>query len=244
MSSESFERLGARRGIWDVSMDCDDPIPVTLHSRATGQFKNWTKDGVKRVPGIELTLLTACRRCPVCLLKKSRLWAYRALTEIDKSERTWFGTLTTNPETDVWIDANAGTRKRDFWLQPEGKKFDQRAQVMGIEVTKFLKRIRKNCGVPFRYLLVTEEHNSRETGSLKRSRPHCHLLIHEFPGRPLRKTILETSWNHGYSQWRLTTGERRVAWYVSKYISKAMNARVRASLGYGGMSDEDCAFMS
>lgn len=233
LHSDSFTRHGLRRGTWDVSRDCEKPVPVTLHSRATGLIRNLTRNGVKPVPGIELTLLTPCRRCRVCLGKKARLWRYRALTEIESAERTWFGTLTCNPDAHYWIDSVCSTRKRDFWSLPHEKKFAEQATVLGAEVTKYLKRIRKNSGNPFRYLLVTEIHNSRETSDDMRGRPHQHLLLHEFPGLPIRKSVLDSAWHHGFSQWRLTR-DQEAAWYVSKYISKSTDARVRASLNYGG----------
>lgn len=230
--SESFERHGSRRGTWDVSRDCENPVPVSLASRATGEFRNVTKFGVKSVPGIELNLLTPCRRCRVCLAKKARLWTWRAMNELECAERTWFGTLTTSPDTDVWIDHVCSTRKRDFWMLPQSKKFAEQALVLGTEVTKYLKRIRKNSGCQFRYLLVTETHDSRKTSPEKQGRPHMHILLHEFAGQPIPKRILDANWHHGHCQFRLTAGSK-VAWYVSKYITKASDARVRASLGYG-----------
>lgn len=230
--SESFERHGSRRGTWDVSRDCERPVPVSLASRATGEFRNVTKFGVKPVPGIELNLLTPCRRCRVCLAKKARLWTWRALNELECAERTWFGTLTTSPETDFWIDSVCATRKRDFWMLSSDKKFAAQAQVLGIEATKWLKRVRKNSGCRFRYLLVTETHDSRKTAPEKKGRPHLHCLIHEFAGQPIPKRILDAAWHHGHTQFRLTAGSK-VAWYVSKYITKASDARVRASLDYG-----------
>jgi len=59
-----------------------------------------------------------------------------------------------------------------------------------------------------------------------------HILLHEFAGQPVLKKTLDQSWNHGFSQWRLTR-DLQAAWYVSKYISKAMDVRTRASIGYG-----------
>jgi len=230
LASEAFTRLGTRRGVWDVSRDCDRPVPVTLHSRATGSLRR-LKAG-KPIPGIELVMLTPCRRCLVCLRKKARLWRYRALSEIQVAPRTWFGTLNTRPDFDVWCDHVAATETRDFWSLPLEKKFAPRVKVMGREVTKYLKRVRKNSGVPIRYLLVSEQHNSENTSDWKRGRPHFHMLVHEYPNSPMRKHFLDDAWHHGFSQWRLTR-DQEAAWYVSKYITKSNDARVRASLDYG-----------
>lgn len=232
LSSESFERHGLRRGTWDVSLDCETPVPVQLYSRATGLVKNLSKHGVRAVPGIELNLLTPCRRCPVCLRRKARHWRERAIAEITQSNRTWFGTLTTRPDFDVWLDQLAASKTRNFWSADEVKKFEPRARVLGTEVTKYLKRVRKNSGCQFRYLLVTELHASANTAAEKFMRPHVHILLHEFAGQPIAKRLLDAAWGHGHCQWRLVA-DIRAAWYVSKYISKASSARVRASLDYG-----------
>ena len=213
-------------------MDCETPVPVQLFSRATGLMKNLRKDGVRTVPGIELNLLTPCRRCRVCLRRKANHWRGRAVTEIEQAERTWFGTLTTRPDVDVWLDQLASTRKRNFWTSDASKKFETQAQLLGIEVTKYLKRVRKNSGCQFRYLLVTELHASAKTDAIKYMRPHVHLLVHEFAGQPIAKRLLDGAWMHGFAQWRLVA-DIRAAWYVSKYISKASDARVRASIDYG-----------
>lgn len=231
MSSETFERLGSRRGVWDVSRDCETPVPVVMHSRATGSIRRALHGG--QVHGMELTLLTPCRRCQTCLRKKARLWRDRALAEIHASPRTWFGTLTLRPDVHVWIDRLAATRCANFWERTERQKFGARAEVVGIETTKFLKRVRKNAGAQYRYLLVVETHDGPETSEAYRMWPHMHMLVHEVPGEPqITKRVLERAWHHGFSQWRLTRDDE-AAWYVSKYLTKASEERTRASLGYG-----------
>lgn len=201
-----------------------------MHSRATGSVKRALSGAP--IHGISILMKTPCRRCGTCLRKKARLWRYRALAEIEAAPRTWFGTLTLSPETHVWVDHVCSTRKRDFWSLPSEKKFAERTSVMGIEVTKYLKRVRKNGGTPFRYLLVSETHDSGKTSDEYRGWPHCHLLVHEYPASPVRKHVLDDAWHHGFCQWRLTRNQE-AAWYVSKYISKAMDARTRASIEYG-----------
>ena len=99
-------------------------------------------------------------------------------------------------------------------------------------MTLYLKRLRKNSGHAFRYLLVTERHDSVKTAPELRNRPHLHMLLHEFANQPLRKSFLEQEWPYGFSSWRLTQGNA-AAFYVSKYISKAAEVRTRASLQYG-----------
>jgi hypothetical protein len=63
--------------------------------------------------------------------------------------------------------------------------------------------------------------------------PHYHALIHEYGDCLLRKKrMLEPQWTFGYSNHRLVN-EHGVTGYVTKYLSKASNARVRASRAYG-----------
>lgn len=231
-ADDGFERHGLRRGTWDVSRECENPVPVTMTSRATGLARNITRKGVKGVPMIELNLLTPCRKCPTCLRKHAALWRGRALTEIEASERTWFGTLTCSPESHFWLDTLCASQVWNFGNMPSGEKFKHQSKALGVEATKFLKRVRKESGHPFRYLLVTEIHNGERTSELIRGRPHLHMLLHEFPGAPLRKATLEKQWKLGFSSWRLTK-DKEAAFYVSKYISKAIDVRVRASIDYG-----------
>ena len=237
MESDSFVRYGLRRGTWDVSHDCDSPVSVTMWSRSTGSVSTALRGKVP--PVMEVTLLTACRRCRVCLRKKARLWSYRAQAEVEASQRTWFVTLTLSPDNHFWIDSVCATRERDFWLMPQAKKFSAQAQVIGIEVTKWLKRVRKNSGCQFRYLLVVETHNSHRTSEEMRGRPHLHVLVHEFDGQPIRKDTLQAAWRLGHSNCKLVTTGQSAAWYVSKYITKAQDFRNRESLGYGNQSYQD-----
>lgn len=243
VNSPEFTAIGPRRGVWDLSRDCDNPVPVTLFSRSTGLVRNLRliANGSRRPPSMmEIVLLTECRKCPVCLKRRSRMWAARAWHECQISERTWFGTLTCAPDWHVWCDSVCATKKANFVYQTEFQKFGARAQVLGVEVTKYLKKIRKNSGRRFRYLLVSEYHDSERTSDFMRFRPHLHLLVHEFAGQPLRKhDDLEANWTFGWSSWKLVKSSM-AAGYVTKYISKAADARVRASLRYGKLESETC----
>ena len=218
-------------------MDCEKPIPVTSWSRVTGRIDRLLYG--QSPPMAEITLLTACRRCPTCLKKKARLWSYRAQRECAVAERTWFCTLTTDPEIDFRIDMACAARIAGFARLPPQTKFQHQALEMGVEVTRFLKRVRKNSGHSYRYLLIVETHDSRDTADLKRGRPHMHMLLHEFPGQPVRKAVLETAWRWGFAQFKLVDSDKKAAWYVSKYITKANDCRTRASLEYGNQSYEE-----
>lgn len=171
-----------------------------------------------------------CRKCPECLAHRRRLWTARAVDEIWASNRTWFGTLTVRPEERLriaWTGERAmrqrGWSEEDLTARPPGQTFTHLCNLLGKEVTKWLKRVRKNAG-PLRYLLVFEAH--------KDGFPHCHILLHE-TATPVRKIDLERQWKHGFSHWRLVERDEKAAVYACKYLSKDAQARLRASQSYG-----------
>jgi len=229
MSTDSFTRHGSRMGTWDISGSCEDPVPVTHHSRASGLAKSLRK-GAKMPPGIELVMLTPCRQCPSCLKYIAWFWRGRAQTEIEAASRTWMITLTARPDVHVWIDHECSTRQRNFWGSPPAKIFAERSKVFGEEVTKYLKRLRKQSRAKLRYLLIAETHDGADTSDFMRGRPHFHMLLHEV-GMQVPKRLIQGQWQHGFSDVKLA--DHGASWYVSKYITKAKQARVRASLRYG-----------
>ena len=168
-----------------------------------------------------------CRKCEMCLRHRSRLWAARAIAELKCSRRTWFGTLTVRPQDRVRLAYETQlklSRGGTDWLTlSESEWFTELVGTLGLEVTKFWKRVRKNSGVPLRYLMVVEAH--------KDGFPHLHCLVHESDG-PVRKAVLDQAWKLGFTQFRLVHGEG-AAWYACKYLSKTALVRIRASEQYG-----------
>lgn len=177
-----------------------------------------------------LDVWTRCRKCAKCLAYRSWVWRNRATVECHSATRTWFATLTLSPANHVRYGFQAGLKvaKRrgdDFDALPESEQFALRNQEISKEITKWLKRVRKYSGAPFKYLLVTEAHKS--------GLPHYHLLIHEqCAERPLRHAMLSDQWRLGFSKFKLVD-DPKAATYVTKYLSKSAIARVRASLRYG-----------
>lgn len=89
--------------------------------------------------------------------------------------------------------------------------------------------------VPLKYLLVVEEHLG---GGAAHGLPHFHLLLHEGDAdRPIRKSVLEQKWSMGITHFRLIPspdeGGNKFANYVTKYLTKSILCRARASLRYG-----------
>lgn len=179
-----------------------------------------------------------CRQCENCLRKRAAHWRIRAFAEFRASEavgaRTWFGTLTLSPEMRMHVLhlARRGKYAVPNWeqgidfdeLDAEGQ-FRTKHAIISDEITRMVKRVRKNSKADLRILCVAEAHKDGE--------PHYHLLIHETrPELPVRQKVLTNAWRWGFSSWQLCR-DRRAASYVCKYISKSSLARVRASLRYG-----------
>jgi hypothetical protein len=180
------------------------------------------------------TIETPCRKCEPCLLTRSQLWAARARDEIAIAPRTWFGTLTLAPAQALQAKfaAEIELTKRGHCLDEVSKAdhFRAVAAVVSPEITRTLKRIRKNSEARIRYLLVCEAH---EGGGPHDGVPHWHILLHEHHGK-VTKRKLEASWRYGFSHFRLVDKQAtKTAWYVCKYLSKSALARVRASQSYG-----------
>jgi hypothetical protein len=147
--------------------------------------------------------------------------------------------------------------------------FQWRCQEFGGLLAKWIKRMRKGDAaheaVLIRYLMVGEAHNGARRDSLVEpsvvsGRPHFHGLIHEkragtlvLPGEEIRiwrsdlnrfatglcdGAFARLQWPYGFSRFELCDSPK-AALYLTKYLDKAADYRVRASLGYGdGWSEE------
>lgn len=178
---------------------------------------------------LTLRLTVACRKCAPCLRRRSKMWTARAVTEVQASARTWFGTLTYAPQQQSrFINLSRARLLRqgvDFDALPFGEQFTELCRHAGAEVTMYLKRVRKESGASFRYLCVAEHHKS--------GLPHYHLLVHERHEGDLKHAVLSKQWRRcGFEKWRLASTTAEAA-YLCKYLSKTSVARVRASASYG-----------
>lgn len=207
---------------WDIAGRCENPVRVSLSGRPYMDCST----NVGASSGIDMDV--RCRKCPSCLKARGALWLDRALRETDFSPRTWFGTLTLSPERHHWVVSTArqieALQGCDFDAFGHEEQFALRCAVIGREITRFLKRVRKDAEAGLRYLLVAESHKS--------GLPHMHCLIHEVSElEPIRKCVLQRQWQWGHSAFKLAKPE--AARYVCKYLVKSNVARVRASLHYG-----------
>ncbi|MDF2760237.1 MAG: hypothetical protein K0S99_2871 [Thermomicrobiales bacterium] len=155
-----------------------------------------------------------CRKCPRCLQFRQLRWRERALYECARANRTWAVTLTFSPVqlAGVLVSADGGQL-----VQVERRAYR--------DVQLYLKRLRKS-GAVFRYLAVFERGESS-------GRAHYHLLVHETGTHPVPKRVIEETWpSHVHARLvdKATTGS---ASYVTKYLTKNLAVRPRASGRYG-----------
>lgn len=225
--TEGGERLSQMRFRWNVHGPCLSPKTVMVFGRPSGRGKYIVVEPGSKHP-LEVELTTACRQCENCRKQRARIWAARAMSEIERSSRTWFGTLTLSPDEHFKalcrVRSLSDDRLSEFDSRSEGERFSLVVTEIGREVTRFLKRVRKNSGVRLRYCLVAERHKS--------GLPHFHVLLHE-RSQPVRHAVLSEAWKLGFTNFKLVTDGKKAAWYAAKYLSKDSLARVRASCRYG-----------
>jgi hypothetical protein len=204
-------------------------LPVTKwvrdHSRVLGRDRGYV---------MVVELLTRCRDCEPCLRARANLWRLRARAETAMSARTWFGTITLGPDAHHRFLEQARLKEAGQWTDFDAlgtrEQWRLRCEAISGELTKYLKRVRKNSGAPLRYLLVAEAHKS--------GLPHWHILVHECDyTKPVRYAELRKQWPYGFTKFNLVTDPRQ-ATYLCKYISKDALVRVRASIRYGEGSPE------
>lgn len=238
-----------------LSGQCLNPQTLELRGEATRDHPD-PRERLRRYATMEVR----CRRCEPCLQHRSMLWAARACHELDTASRTWFGTLTINPEHRARLGFEATARLRrasqswvpDFMALKPAERFAALHREVNDELTRWLKRVRKNSAAKFRYIIVVEAHNCRCEACLENNPgwhpkcgwkyeqieghvgfPHYHLLLHEQSDEVLHK-VMTDAWRLGFSKLRLVdeTGNHP-AFYVAKYLAKSALARVRASRFYG-----------
>lgn len=193
------------------------------------RFSTMVCDDASSKPNF-LAMEVACRKCDNCLRRRAAMWRYRAVAEWRAASRTWMATLTLSPASVARLLARcqvtASRGGTTFEALPDEEQFLALANEGYRHVQLWLKRLRKNTGVPVRYLAITEAHKS--------GLPHFHVLLHEMDKeKPLRYKTLSGSWMLGRIQnYKLVTDSAGAS-YVTKYLFKSASARVRSSGRYG-----------
>lgn len=222
------KRLSQTVWEWDTAGRCERPVVRELEARP---IDRWGGKMVYVARGtahpLVLRMHVPCRRCRPCQRKRMRTWAERGVIEVRQAQRTWFCTFTFRPEA-LYALMGKGLLRREARAIPlseatETTELQAQFEECAREITLYLKRVRKNSGARIRYLLVAERHKS--------GLPHFHALVHEVAGT-VKYEHLRRAWPHGFGEWKLLRDEG-AAYYVTKYLGKAQEARVRASLRYG-----------
>jgi len=233
--------------------DCARPITHEIRGRESdllSRLRTYARDDVDYVDGygwlgrpstMAITdtayVQVRCRRCEQCLAYRRRLWTARAIAETRMSMRTWFVTLTFAPQWRWQAEALAAKlcrerRAESFTALSADEQFRAIERQTSAEVTRWLKRVRKNSSASLRYLLVSEAHSD--------GFPHYHLLVHQTDDMAVTKRQLQLAWRTGFSNCKLISNwDAKATGYVCKYLSKTASTRVRASQKYGAAKASD-----
>lgn len=216
---------------------CDKPVVIDRRIDSREAVSLATVGGVRvrdEVSAMEVSMNVPCRKCEKCLQFRQMQWRERAIVEIGRAKRTWWITLTIDPQMLANISMEArGTSTIDFeaaaysrvqrYFKRLRKKFRKKAD-------RILDSEGKVVGhnyAQFRYLAVFEL--GKKTG-----RPHYHLLLHETGTRPCLKAHIESQWRSNVHARLVGSGEAlRRASYVTKYATKSFEISPRASVRYG-----------
>lgn len=185
---------------------CDDPPTVVRTIRAAGHNR-----------GMEVSMLAPCRKCSKCLQYRQLMWRDRAIAEIHQAPRSWWVTLTFDPPhlAGIMAEASQSRFKGDKALDHAAYRHLQR----------YLKRLRKASRRKFRYCAVFEKGE-------KNGRAHYHLFIHEVDG-PIGSRSIDGCWRSIVHCRLVREGSNGLASYVTKYATKSLDIRIRASVRYG-----------
>lgn len=176
---------------------------------------------------LSLTMRVPCRACEQCLKRRAWEWKRRARLEVQWAPRTWFTTLTFHPDFHA-LAAESFRFNPESRLSEQDQLFRHRVKMTTSVSQKFLKRLRKNSGAKLRYLLIVEKHKS--------GLPHLHGLIHETTSNTVLWEHINAAWGLGFHKTKLVDKrDPKPVAYCCKYLTKSIEARVRASQKYGAL---------
>lgn len=209
---------------------CDNPVSIHRAKRAS-----------ETTMSVEANLKAPCRVCPKCLQFRQMKWRERAINELNqcqaKGGRSWWTTLTFDEVHLSMVRTEA--RKLPLpRVRSSGDPADdrKRAEAARVEraayahLQRYFKRLRVVGKAGFRYLAIFE------LGE-KHGRGHYHVLFHETRA-PLSSRLLEGQWR-SISQPRLVRDQSNgLAGYLTKYLTKSLGTRPRASVRYGDLKSD------
>lgn len=225
-----------RRAIpWDLSAGSKLPC---LKPRHVATVRGWdftsNRDGKARFVGL-MPVFARCRECENCVKHRAKVWIARTIQEADATPgRIWFATLTSNEAHRAFIDAAGGAERarhgKKYLDATPQQLFHFKAIAMKREIAAWLKRVRagygRNGATKFRFVAVIEPHADGQ--------PHAHVVLLEHGSPPLSERLLRSRWQpRGFAQCKLAEDRRRVAAYISPYITKNGDALIWASKFFG-----------
>lgn len=223
-------RVSTTQVVWEIAGNCEQPYTTAFIGYAERDAPTFRGKG----PSMEVLIDTRCRKCPKCRQIRRNLWKHRIGQEAALWPRTWLGTLTCRMDVHHRFLSLARSRfspNGDLDGETPERQFAIIEREYWSEVSLMLKRVREQLPArSIRHCAVTEVHPG---GGPAHGLVHYHLLVHEVSiEHPVRHTVLNDAWPHGFSKWRLVRDVAQ-ATYVAKYLSKDALARVRASQSYG-----------
>lgn len=192
-----------------MSSQCLYPRQCIRETTGEGSRIIFSKRPAKGAPDyVYESLVLSCGKCLNCRKKVAREWAVRAYHESLCHERSCFVTLTFRSE-----------------CMPKDEALDKKT------LQRFIKRLRKNTGIKFRYFACGEYGENR-------GRPHYHGVLFgiDFDDKELvsykngnalyTSKTLQKSWKYGF----VTVGSVSYAScrYVASYVMKRCQTREEA----------------
>ena len=167
---------------WDCSGGCENPVYMELEGRwdvpvnmpdeyrdvpemeiLWHEGKFYFRDVWKRKLPLALQMQMPCRKCGPCLKRRAHHWRMRAENETRSAAVTWFGTMTCTPHHHAMASYAAERRLKSrgipFSELSAEQQFLASVRELNLEITKYLKRVRKETGASLRYICVVEAHD-------------------------------------------------------------------------------------
>lgn len=207
-----------------------------------------------------LTRLVRCRNCSQCRKQRLVTLTNEITREVLAAEATYFVTLTFRAAKHREVIRELVKGGRDvplLDLPASGKLSDEQnkaviergnilAKYYKKDVQDYFKRLRKNTGGRFRYIVAPELHlGERRKHRLRGAAfgfPHFHILLFRISRgtrKPLNTKSIRAEWSFGITHARALDladpdGVKDNARYIAEYVSKySFGGRLMRSLSFG-----------
>lgn len=200
---------------------CDYPRSILRTNKVRGTLPGHRPSSV--------SMLVPCRKCPKCLWLRRETWKTRIKAET--SAPTIFATLTFSEDL---LDQKRRLFDEKYDCAPDeilshpsmwGQSLAQYERLFYSDVHDWLRRCRRNLDTKFRYFVGFEFGD-------KSGREHYHVALHFARKSDHFPQLVQDQWPcRAGADWAISTED--VSGYLSKYGSKSLVTRPRASVSYG-----------